>query len=53
MQSASSRSWTRVDESVSNDDNHYTTVCMYVVYLQGVLKIDIIWNVQGVSDKSI
>ena len=27
MQSASSRIWTRVDVSISYDDNHYTTSC--------------------------
>ena len=27
MQSVSSRIWTRVAESISYDDNHYTTLC--------------------------
>ena len=30
MQSASSRIWTRVTVSISNDDNHYTTGTNYI-----------------------
>ena len=31
MQSVSSRIWTRVAESISYDDNHYSTVFYYLV----------------------
>ena len=34
MQSVSSRIWTRVAVSISNDDNHYTTgtSCLYIKF---------------------
>ena len=47
MQSVSSRIWTHVAESISYDDNHYTTGTSYKSLLYTVLKKGIAFYVSS------